>query len=127
MSAKSGNDWPTKKIKFMNTYVNAPGSIAPNIIKRYNKRITKDGIAELKTRLTDLQRIRLNQVLQVIDDYRTLEDRTDTLHELGIMYIHEVACGSGGVGNIFERRHGSVYVQISCGHGRWNYACVAVL
>ena len=63
-------------------------------------------------------------VVKIIKENRLTEKRAELLDKAGYELKFEVACGTGGVGNIIVIK-GIVYVQYTYGHGRCNYANVA--
>jgi len=52
---------------------------------------------------------------------RKVHDRFSALEAAGLHVEQDRRCGPGGVGSLHVIR-GIVYVQISAGYGRWNYA-----
>lgn len=61
------------------------------------------------------------KVMSIIKSHRLISKREEAI---GFDYIEEKAMGSGGVGQL-KVINGLVYVQIGCGHGKWNYASAA--
>lgn len=59
-------------------------------------------------------------IVEVIEGNRLIADRIKALEEIGFNVINK-AFGTGGVGMIRQRKDG-IYLQISCGMTRHNYA-----
>lgn len=65
-------------------------------------------------------------IQDVIRENRLHKKRCEKLTALGFDVIPEVLCGTGGVGSV-RIKGKSVYVQITCGHTKHNYAtCVKI-
>lgn len=80
----------------------------------YKNIITEDLINEIK------QSAIYNNVLNIIKENRLIKDRVKILNDLCLDIINKPV-GSGGVGSIIFRKDG-VYIQISYGVTRYNYA-----
>lgn len=81
--------------------------------------------AEFLDTLSQPQLAKIDAVTKAIRENRRIADRESDIWRAGIMVV-EKACGSGGVGSILPRRD-AIYIQIGYGHGRYNYAKVAVI
>ena len=67
----------------------------------------------------------LKTITKVVNENKRVSDRIKKLRELGYT-VSEVSMGSGGVLQVKELKD-ETRVQISYGHGKYNYACAVRL
>lgn len=79
----------------------------------------------MKTQTQTQLEIEMNEIFSVIASKRLVKNRIEILKKMGY-HIEERRMGPGGVGQI-KKICNETRVQISYGHGRYNYATVVIL
>lgn len=75
--------------------------------------------------LNSVEQLEYNKVAIVVESIRLIKYRLSALVNAGF-FVCQKAMGNGGCGHV-KKINNTIYQQVSCGYGKYNYAWCVIL